>query len=173
MAAKKYLKINSSGEVAQGTGVVTSAGAGNDGDLVALDSTGKLDPSVLPVGVGPDVKVLLASESLNAGSYVNIWNDAGTEKVRLADNSSGRDAHGFVNTAVSSGASATVYFEGPNNDLTGLTPGARYYLGTAGAATSTPLDPNLLANANKVHQFLGIAISATEINTDIDDKIVL
>jgi hypothetical protein len=43
------------------------------------------------------------------------------------------------------------------------------YLGTAGNPTHTvPATPGSV-----IHQFLGIAISATEINTDIEDAIVL
>lgn len=173
MAAKKFLQILSSGFIGQTTSVVTSSGASNDGDLVALDSTGKIDLSVLPTGVGPDVKVLVASENLLLGSYVNIWNDTGTIKCRLADNSNARQAHGFVKAAVSSAANATIYFEGANDGLTGLTGAARQYLGTGGAATSTALDPTSGSNANKLHQFLGVAISTTSINTDIEDAIVL
>lgn len=145
---------------------VTSAGAGNAGDIPALDSTGKLDLTVMPVGIAPDVKVMEATEALNAGSYVNIYNASGTQKCRLADKTSDRPAHGFVKDAVLSAANATIYFEGSNDDLSALTPGTRMYLGTAGAATATPA-------SSGIHQFLGIAISATEINTDIAEEIVI
>jgi hypothetical protein len=158
-----------SGKLTQVEATVTSGGSGNAGDVVALDGGGKLDVSVLPTGVGPDVTVVVASEALSAGDYVNIWDDAGTPKARLADNSNGRDAHGFVKDAVSSAANATVYFEGANDDLTGLTIGARYYLGTAGDATATPP----VAPGAAISQFLGYAINATTINTDIDDCVVL
>ena len=158
-----------SGKLTQVEATVASAGAGNAGDIVALDGGGKLDVSVLPTGVGPDVTVVIASEALSAGDYVNIWDDAGTPKARLADNSNGRDAHGFVKDAVASAANATVYFEGANDDLSALTPGARYYLGTAGDATVTPP----VAPGAMISQFLGIAINATTINTDIDDCIML
>ena len=168
MAAKKYL-ARISGKITEVVATIVSAGAANDGDIPALDSTGKLDVSVLPVGVGPDVKVIEADEALAAGDYVNIFDDGGTTKVRKADNSNGRDAHGFVKEAVSAAANATVFFEGPNDDLSGLTAGTRYYLGTAGGVTSTAPD----APAAAISQFLGIAISATEINTDIDDCIGL
>ena len=63
-------------------------------------------------------------------------------------------------------ANATIYFEGANDDLSGLTPGARQYLSTAGGRTQTVPTTGLL-------QCLGIAISATEINTDISEEIVL
>jgi len=168
MAQKPIQLVN--GVLTEVEGKVTSAGAGDAGKIPALDGSGKLDISLLPTGLGPDVKVLTASEGISAGKYVNIWDDAGTPKVRLADNSNSRDAHGFLKDAVISGASATIYFEGSNDDLSGLTAGARYYLDTAGGVTSTP--PTTGGGA-QISQFVGIAISATEINTDIDDKVVL
>lgn len=168
MAAKKYIELNA-GKLKQKQATVISAGAGNDGDIPALDSTGKLDVSVLPVGVGPDVAVILCSENLAAGDYVNIYDNAGTPNVRLADNSNSRDAHGFVKTAYTSGNNATVYFEGANDDLSGLTPGARQYLATAGGVTETPP----VAPGAQISQLVGYAVNATTINTDIDDCIGL
>jgi hypothetical protein len=168
MAAKSYITLLA-GKLKYLAATVISTGVANDGDIVALDSTGKLDPSVLPVGVGPDVKVAEASENLGAGAYVNFWNDGGVTKVRLADNSNSRDAHGFVLDSFTTGQMATVYFEGPNTDLASLTPGSRYYLGAAGAVTATP--PS--APSAQIHQFLGISVDTTTINTDIDDCIVL
>lgn len=168
MAADKYQTLVN-GRETMVSASDASAGVANAGDIVALDASGKLDPSLLPAGVGPDIASIIASVALAAGDYVNIYDDAGTPKVRLADASNDRPAHGFVKTAVLSGASASVYFEGPNTDLTGLTIGARYYLGTAGAPTSAV--PSLPGSV--IHQLLGTAVSATSINTDIDDEIVL
>jgi hypothetical protein len=145
---------------------VVSSGVANAGDIPALDSTGRLDPSVLPVGIGADVKVMEATEDLAAGQYVNIFLSGGIQKARLADASNDRPAHGFVKEAFLTGASATIYFEGANDDLASLTIGARYYLQTGGAVSSSPRTTGL-------HQFVGIAISATEINTDIDDETVI
>lgn len=169
MAGKKYIELNN-GQLAQKQATVVSSGAGNDGDLVALDSTGRLDLTTMPVGIAPDVAVATATESLNAGDYVNIYNNAGTVSVRKADNSNGRDAHGFVKSAFSNGATVTIYFEGANDALSGLTPGARQYLATAGGHTATA--PTAAGGA-VISQFLGIAVSTTAINTDIDDSIGL
>lgn len=163
--AKKYIELLN-GKISNKEATVASAGAANSGEIVALDSTGKIDVSVLPVGVGPDVKLLETSEDLLAGQYVNIFDVSGTPNVRLADASNGRDAHGFVKEAYLSGATATVYFEGPNDDLSALTVGGRCYLNTAGTVTQSP-------RSTGIHQFLGIAVTATEINTDIDDCITL
>jgi len=163
----KYIERNStSGKLKQVNGLVTSTGVSDANKLVETGSDGKLDVSVLPTGVGPDVKLIVASEAIGAGKYVNIWDDAGTPKVRLADASNGRDAHGYVKDAVLLAGIATVYFEGENDDLSGLTIGSRQYLDTAGGVTETPRSTGL-------HQFLGIAINATSINVDIDDAIEL
>lgn len=136
--ADKYLKIGTDGLPTEQEGLVTSAGAGDAGKIPALDGSGRLDTSVLPAGVGQNVSLIVASEALTAGDWINIYNNAGTINVRKADNSNSRRAHGFVRANVSSAATATVYGTGELNDqLTGLTLGAEYFLDTAGAETST------------------------------------
>lgn len=168
MAADKYQTLTN-GRETMVEATVTSAGAGSAGEILALDSSGRIDVSVLPVGVGPDVSSLITSEALVAGDYVNIYNNSGTPNARKADASNDRPAHGFVKDAFASAASAIVYFEGPNDDKSGLTPGARYYLSTAGGTTATaPVLPGSV-----ISQFVGIAVNATTINTDIADEIVL
>lgn len=166
--ADKFIKLDA-GKLKQQEASAASTGVAEAGDIVALDSTGKLDPSLFPTGFGDDLAVFVASEALGAGDYVNIFDNGGVPTARLADNSNGRDAHGFVKTAVASAGNASVYFEGANDALAGLTIGARYYVDTAGGVTSTPP----VAPAAAFSQFVGIAISATSINTDIDDCIGL
>ena len=170
MANKKYfLSIGADGRDTEIEAPAASTGVANAGDIPALDSTGRLDPSFMPIGVGPDVANLETTENLTPGKYVNIFNSGGTPKVRLADNSNDRPAHGFVKDTVLTGANVNVFFEGPNLNVTGRTPGARQFLGTAGAPTETrPTAPSAL-----IVQFLGIAVSTTAINTDIDDEKVL
>ena len=112
--ADRYNTLDTGKEVNKEATVV-STGPSEGGDIVALDeTTGKLDPSVLPTGVGPDIKIMEAAEALSAGDYINIFDDGGTEKARLADRSNGREAHGFVKSAFAMGAMATVFFEGAN-----------------------------------------------------------
>jgi len=152
---------------------VASTGVAEAGDILALGTDGKLDVSVLPIGVGPDVQVIEASEALAAGDYVNIYDDSGSSRVRLADNSNGREAHGWVKASVSSAANATVYFEGPNDGAATGTVGERAYLGVAGAIITTPLDSTLTANDGKIHQLLGTYVDVNTVNTDIDDCITL
>lgn len=138
----------------------TSAGAGDAGKLVKLDGTGKIDPTMMPAGVGSEARTIQASENLAAGDLVNIHNSSGA-RVRKADaTSAGKEAHGFVLAAVTSGQNATVYpEENVISGLTGLTPGARMFLGTtAGAATATAP-----STSGQVVQEIGVALSATEI----------
>lgn len=163
--ADKYQTLVSGRETMR-EGKVTSAGAADAGKIVALNAGGKIDPTMLDA---QDVTSIVASEALGAGDYVNIWNDAGTRKIRKADSTNDRPAHGFVKSAVLSAAAGNVYFEGANDGVSGRTIGARQYLSASGGVQETA--PVLPTDA--IHQFLGIAISATEINTDIEDAIVL
>lgn len=155
------------------TALVTSTGAADAGKIIATNSEGKLDTSLLPAGIGANVQILPSFENLGAGKFVNLFSDAGTFKVRLADNSNGRPAHGFIKEAVTAPANATVYPLDTNNpNLSALTVGSVYYLGVAGGVIAAPLDPLDAGNANKLHQRLGIAASATELITD-DDSVVM
>lgn len=156
MAAKKFLTLVS-GIQKLLSGVVVSAGAGNDGDLVALDATGKLDMSVLPNGIGADTAAIITSEALSVGDFVNIYDNTGTPTVRKANATDAtKNAHGFVKSSYGSGVVATVYREG-DVTLSGLTTGSKYFLSTTGGGfTTTP--PSATGN---VVQYLGTAQSAT------------
>src|SRR4051812_31243860 len=112
MAGFKFL-TQVGGALAEVIANQSSAGAGDAGKAVALDATGRIDNSMMPVGISADTQVVTASEALSDGDYVNIWDSAGTFKVRKADASAaGKEAHGFVLASALSGAAATVYFEG-------------------------------------------------------------
>jgi hypothetical protein len=155
-------------------GIQVSAGAADAGKIPALDATGRFDLSMLPVGVGVQTKPVTASEALDAGNYVNLWDNAGTLNARKADNSNNRPADGFVLAAVANAATATVYpLDAPNTALSGLAVGIRYYLGTAGGVISTPLDAVAQAGTGKIDQCLGKSTSATEILTTDDGYVVL
>ena len=167
--ADKYLSRNSAtGRTSEVEGTVAGGTAGQAGDLVALDGTGRLDPTVMPVGIGADTHSGTAGEALTAGDFVAI--NAGGDVVRASAASGGKDAVGFILDNASSGNAVTVYMEGRNVDLTGLTPGARYYLSdvTPGGVTATPV-----SGTGKRHQFLGTAITSTSIAFEADDSILL
>lgn len=168
MAANKYIALVS-GRLRETAATVTSSGAGDDGKIVALNSSGRLDNSVMPVGIGEDTKVLPATENLSAGNLVNIWSNAGTFGVRKADATvAGKEAHGFVLTSVTSGQDASVYLEGTITGLTGLSSG-RYYLSTT-AGEATPVPPTA---SGAVVQYIGSAVSATEITFEPADGVIL
>ena len=146
----------------------TSAGAGDSGKLPALDSSGRLDTTFMPVGIAADTVSITTSETIASGDLVNIWNSTGA-KVRKADASvAGKEAHGFVLAGVGSGASATVYFEGSNTQVTGLTPGVQFLSTSPGLCSSTA--PSGSAN---VVQRVGFATSATSLNFQSEVPYVL
>ena len=169
MPAKKFLRL-SAGRTVEVSGIVVSSGVANDGDVAVLDSTGRYDSSVMPLGLGADTVARTASEALSARDMVNIWDNAGSPAVRKADATVvGKEANGFVLGAVANAGSATIYFSRLITGLAGLTIGARYYLSTSpGLITTTP--PSAAGN---VVQFVGRAISATELAFEPEDAITV
>jgi hypothetical protein len=141
------------------TAIATSAGVADALKIVMTDSTGRLSSTLMPVGIGADTFTAAATEALAAGNFVNVYDDAGTTKVRKADASNSRDANGFVLEAVSNAATATVYRLGTNNQLTSLTAGLTYYLSgsVAGGVTATAPTAGII-------QELGTASSATALS---------
>lgn len=137
-------------------------GGGGDANLIPnLDATGKLTMAMLPTGVGSDTAIVVASETIGGGALVNIWNNAGAFVVRNATaGSAGKEAHGYVLTGGAVGASLTVYFEGNNSSVTGLSPG-KQYLATGATGTMTTTAPSV---AGQVVQVVGFATSATSLN---------
>ena len=144
-----------------------STGSGDAGKIIALGADGRLDNSLMPVGIGTSTISAVASEAVGAGKFVNYHAVGGALNVRLADNSNGRHADGYVKDSVTASGVATVYpLDGVNSSLTGLVVGSRYYLGTAGGVIAAPLVETDVANINKVSQCLGVAQSTTELVTD-------
>lgn len=173
MATQGFL-ARVAGKTKQIFAIATSAGAADAGKIPALDSAGRIDTSMMPVGIGANTTQATASEAIGAGKFINYWDNAGVFSMRLADNSNGRQADGYVTAAVASGAVGTGYpLDGTNAQLTGLTVGTRYWLGTAGGVTPTPLDEADAGNANKISQYLGVAKSTTELVTDDQGHVVL
>lgn len=165
--ADKYL-YNNAGTITEKAAITTSAGSGDTGKIPGLDAAGRLDSSFMPVGLGADTASITASEALSAGDLVNVWNSTGA-KVRKADaTTAGKEAHGFVLSAVSSSASATVYFEGTDTGVTGLTPGVQFLSTTPGAATATAP-----SSSGNVVQRVGFATAAAALNFQSNVPVVL
>lgn len=169
-SANKVVKMNGAGIInpAVINAVNASAGAGDAAKVVQLDGSGRIDSTMMPVGIGADTASITTSEALAAGDFVNIHNSSGA-KVRKADATvAGKEAHGFVLSAVGSGASATVYFEGANTGVTGQTPGPVFLSTTAGqAASAAP------SGSGNVVQRIGFATSASSINFQSLTPVVL
>lgn len=167
-STKKFIK-NNAGTLTEEAALTTSAGAGDADRVPALDASGRLDASFMPTGIGADTASIASSENLAAGDLVNVWNDAGSPKVRKADaTTAGKEAHGFVLAAVTSPANATVYFEGTNAQVTGLTAGPLFLSTTPGLATSTA--PSASGN---VVQRVGLATAAASMNFESGTPVVL
>ena len=165
--SKKFIRRDATSGLHTEESAVTTQTADS---IVATDGTGKIPSALMPTGIGADTKAFVTSEDLSAGDLVNLWLDT-TEKARKADASTaGKEAVGFVLAATTSPAEATVYFEGIITGLTGLTLASRQYLSasTAGAMTETPVS----ATGN-VHQYVGKALSATEVSFEATDVTVL
>jgi len=169
MPAKKFLR-HVAGRVKEVSAVVVSAGAGNDGDIPALDATGKLDASLLPAGLGQNTIAVTTSEALAANDLVNVYDNTGTPAVRKADATvEGKECNGFVKSGYASSASATVYLSGNAiTGLSGLTAGRRYLSTTAGQSTATPP-----SGSGNVVQKIGDAFSATAIAFEPEEPITL
>lgn len=168
--AQKIPALNASGvlDLSITNGKDTSTGAGDAGKLVALDASGRIDTTMMPIGVAADVAIITASEALAAGDLVNIWNSTGA-KVRKADATvAGKHAMGFVLASVGNGASATVYFEGSDNGVTGLTPGQLYLSTTPGLSTGTAP-----SGSGNVVQRVGFATSSTSFNFQAGTPVTL
>lgn len=162
MAGNKYLASNSTtGVPTEVAAIQTSAGAGDAGKIPAVDSTGKLDSTFMPVGITAPTASVVSSENLAAGDLVNIYNNAGTANVRKADGSTtGKEAHGFVLAAVTSPAAALVYFPGDENTaVTSLTPGPQFL----SAATPGKCTTTVPSTAGQTVQRVGTATSATNL----------
>jgi len=142
-------------------------GPGSNANDVPYWDGDKWVPAPHDVAAGYTIEIE-ASENLTAGDLVDIWNDGGTEKVRMADTSENYLADGYVIDAVTSGNIAIVYTIGINRELSGMTPGAKQFLTTDGDVTETAP-----STSGYVIQEVGIALSATEMKFEPQQIILL
>ena len=171
MAGLSFLR-NVAGRLTEILGLQTSAGAGDAGKIAALDSTGRFDITMMPVGITPEVASCTTSEDIAAGSWCNLYLSGGVLTARKADaTAAGKECNGFVLASTTSGQTATVYLDGSNTQVTGLTIGTSYFLDTtAGGSTATAP-----SGSGNVVQCLGKATAATAlmfVPTSITDTIV-
>jgi len=168
--ADKYVGLDT-GQMKEVEGTVISSGPANSGDIAALGPDGLWDQSLMPIGITPDTKQLIASETLAAGDLINVWDNGGVTKARKADASTvGKEANGFVLEAVIATEMARVYFDGTNNQVTGLVGGNIMFLSSSVPGTSTSTPPSTVGN---LVQPVGKSISTTELSFEPGQGIVL
>jgi hypothetical protein len=170
--AVKLIYIDDSGVSHELEALTTSAGTADAGKLFAPGPDGRWHLSLMPVGIGPATKSVVASEALTAPCLVNLWNDGGTLKMRYADASAAgaaKQAHGFLLASVAVNAAGNVYFEGEITGLVGLTPGVSYYLSEAspGAASAS-----IVTAAGRILQYIGVAVGTTSIDFEPSRPII-
>lgn len=138
----------------------TSDGSEDSGKIPVLNAFGRLSTSFIPDDIIADTYLMMAAENLGSGSIINIFDDNGVSKCRKASASfPDRGAHGYVLSSCLQGENALIYFEGNNNQVTGLTPGTLFLSTTAGLATSNPP-----TGSGKIVQRIGFATSTSSIN---------
>lgn len=167
MATKRLVNVNTNGTHQEYAGLTTSAGAGSSGDLPALDSAGKLDVTFMPTGFGQDAITATAAEALTAGDMV-YFNAAGGV-LRADATAIAKQARGYVLVSVANAATATVFFDDSNTALTGLTPGATYYLSVTSGGVVTPAPAPV---GGQIAQEIGFASSATTLRVNIQEPII-
>lgn len=136
---QSLLKPDGSALAGQGVGYVLPAatdivlGGVKAGAGLAVAGDGTMSATG---GGGAAALTATAFEAIGAGKLVYVRSDG---QLALADNTAeGKEAIGFTLSAAASGATATWYGSGVITGLSGLTPGAAYFMGTAGGIGSAP-----------------------------------
>ena len=155
MAAGTYLDLVS-GTITRKTSVEASAGAADEGKLVALNASGQIDGTMLAGGV---FTANVGTGPVANGDLVYIT-PAGLVEPAVATAAASL-AMGYCLVGAASPNPVTVYFSGENTAVSALSPGVPYYLSatTAGAVTSTPP-----ATPTNYVQAVGFTLSATDLH---------
>jgi hypothetical protein len=164
----KYIELNA-GRLREVQPIDATAGAADAGKVIQTDADGLLDESFLPAGVGADIRLIQASETLAAGDLVNIHDDTGPRARKADATTTGKEAHGFVLDGAAAAANASVYFAGILTGLTGLTPGARQYLSTTGGLRTATV-PSASGN---IVQKVGVAVATDAMAFNLGEPVEL
>lgn len=173
-----WTNLTMDGEISGHTGTLPDGGV-YDVRALFVDAQGNFSNYVyersVSISYSPSVPAssgnVQASQTLAAGDLINLHTVTGAIRMRKADaTDETKPAHGFVKVAVTSGNTADFFGPGEINDaVSGLTPGAAYFLATtAGGVTSTAP-----STAGNVVQQVGEAISATGLLFNPEDTIQL
>jgi hypothetical protein len=143
-----------------GSGAGSGAGENMSSEIEHYGD-GSLRPPAGPdeIGAMPPARdsALLVSEDIDAGQLINIFDDGGVAKARLADQSSSRPAHGWAASFASVGDAVVFHLYGSvDNRLSGLTPGSEYFLAEDGGIDTD-------AGASPISQKVGVALSASQL----------
>lgn len=161
--ADKYIAISGVNQTEKSATVV-SAGVGNAGQIVALDTAGLIDPSCMPAGITPDQKAGTSNGTITAKDICYI-ETAGTITRASAAAGTPHVGLGWALTSVATGQPITIQLQGIIAGLSALTPGARYFLSntTPGGITATPPSAT-----GELWQYIGTALSATQLQFEPD-----
>lgn len=166
----KFIELKE-GELAEKKPAITSSGGVDGGRLVALDeNTGKLDPSVMPSGIGADNITATCSDNLSPGNLVNLWVDGGVLKARKANASLGYRASGFVLDAGSVGNTIQVSMEGSMVGLGAIVPGLPYFLSESTPGTHSDSPPT---SSDFILQEIGTGRSLDSISFEPQSPVLL
>jgi hypothetical protein len=140
--------------------------AGGGGGGGAVNSVTPGDETIIIEGTPTDptvrnntTDILETSVNVVPGLWVNVYDSAGTPKIRLADASLGQgyQCDGFVVDTVLAGNTVKIYTDGMNTHVSGMV-ASEVWLGNAGLGTNTPP-----TTVGYISQQIGIATSATEV----------
>lgn len=153
----KYLAPDSSGIPKATDFTAISAGVGDAGKAVALNSSGQIDDSMVG-SIARASKTANCGEDITAGDRIYV-DASGEVRKAVADNVA-KLATGYVETSATTGNSIKYYTDGTQTGLSGLTANARYFLSatTPGAITTTPP-----SSSGTFAQSVGKPPSATEL----------
>jgi len=122
-------------------------------------------------GIQGDFQIVsaIAFENVTGGNLINLWNDAGVLKARLAKSTEGYESDGFAVGATVAGAAVSVKLGGVISGLAGLIPGSRYFL-SAIPGNVQAIPPT---ESGSVIKCVGKAISSTELLFNPEESIIL
>ena len=163
----KPLNLNA-GKIEEFQPVEVSTGAGDATKMVQLNGAGKFDISLLPDGVGDDASTFVATGAIAAGDIINIMADGTVQKADAGTNNF--EGWGFAPSAITDTSTGNILFDGTISGLSGLTPGAIYYMDASTPGGITLTAPS---GSGEIIQKIGRATSATTLSFEPGDSIKL